>query len=272
MGRTQDIQASTIYTYLNRISDSLLHKTDSHEQLTYVYNCGTISVRFSGGDPMIHTLDDYICHSIDPSDPFTTNPSLTKKVDHNGAFLPFVGNTVVYDLDDRVKAQLTALQDELYAVASDVLSCRLDPSTFHMTLHDLVNGSAGEYGIRERMESITPVVRQILREWNNHAPIHMKSTWMFNMVNTSIVLGLKPADADSYSRLDAMYCKLDEVLTLGYPLCPHITLAYFRPGQYSPSQIEGLCGSLRAVELDIELKAENLKLQNFDHMNHYYSI
>ncbi len=221
---------------------------------------------------MIHTLDDYICRSIDPSKPFFTNSNLTKKIDMDGASLPFVGNTVVYDLDDHTKAKLTALQDALYEKVAEILSQRLDPSTFHMTLHDLVNGRAEEYGIRTKMESIVPAVQQILSEWTCHEPIRMNTTWMFNMVNTSIVLGLKPADEKSFSRLDAMYCRLEEVLLLGYPLCPHITLAYFRPGQYSAQQMESLCESLRSVNFEIELKAQNLMLQNFDHMNHYYAI
>ena len=221
---------------------------------------------------MIHTLDDYICRSIDPSKPFLTNPNLGKKVDLNGAFLPFIGNTVVYDLDAEVKQHLTALQDELYACGAAVLSQRLDPSTFHMTLHDLVNGQPDDGDVSERMALIVPAVRKILYDLKSHAPISMQATWMFNMVSTSIVLGLKPADADSHSRLDAMYCRLEEVLPLGYPLCPHITLAYFRPGTYSAQVMEGLCTSLRAVDLQVTLKAENLCFQNFLHMNHYYSV
>ena len=219
---------------------------------------------------MIHTLDDYICRSIDPMQPVSTNPNLTKKVDENGDFLPFIGNTVVYDLDEDVKHQLTILQKELYDGGGQVLSRQLDPSTFHMTLHDLVNGQPDEKDIHERMERIAPSVRNILSAWVSHAPISMEATWMFNMVSTSIVLGLKPADADSYARLDAMYSKLEEVIPLGYPLCPHITLAYFRPGVYAPEQIQGLCKSLRAVDLRVTLKAEDLVFQNFAHMNHYY--
>ncbi len=221
---------------------------------------------------MIHTLDDYICRSIDPMQPFSTNPNLTKKVDENGDFLPFIGNTVVYDLDEEVKCKLTSLRDELYAHGADVLSKPLDPATFHMTLHDLVNGQPDESGIREKMECIVPSVGNILSAWDSHAPIFMQATWMFNMVSTSIVLGLKPADGDSYARLDAMYSKLEDVIPLGYPLCPHITLAYFRPGVYSPEKIQGLCKSLRAVDLHLTLKAENLVFQNFAHMNHYYAV
>jgi hypothetical protein len=219
---------------------------------------------------MIHTLDDYICRSIDPEIIFTTNPNLKKKVDENGEFLPFIGNTVVFDLDNDVKDSLTKLQNELYARGCDVLSRRLDPSTFHMTLHDLVNGQPEDHKLCEKMAQVAPAVQNILSQWEHHEPISMKATWMFNMVNTSIVLGLKPADSDSCSRLDEMYCRLEAVLPLGYPLCPHITLAYFRPGQYLPQQIEGLCRSLRAVELELTLKAENLMLQNFRHMNCYY--
>jgi hypothetical protein len=218
---------------------------------------------------MIHTLDDYICRSIDPMQPFSTNPNLTKKVDENGDFLPFMGNTVVYDLDEDVKRRLTLLQKELYDCGGQVLSQQLDSSTFHMTLHDLVNGQP-EDSLRTRMQKIEPMVKNILGDWKDHEPISMEATWMFNMVSTSIVLGLKPADPDSYARLDAMYGKLEEVIPLGYPLCPHITLAYFRPGVYAPEQIQGLCRRLRAVDLRVALKAENLVFQNFAHMNHYY--
>lgn len=220
---------------------------------------------------MIHTLDDYICRSIDAEKTFETNPNLVKKVDKNGDFLPFMGNTVVYDLDWGVKQSLTALQDELYEGGGALLSRRLEPATFHMTLHDLVNGQP-EPGLQAKMERIQPTVKNILGNWNNHAPISMEATWMFNMVSTSIVLGLKPADADSFSRLDAMYCALEEVIPLGYPLCPHITLAYFRPGRYEPRQIEKLANRLRAVDLQVTLRPENLLFQNFDHMNCYYAV
>ena len=219
---------------------------------------------------MIHTLDDYICRSIDPSMSFSANPNLTKKVGIDGEFIPFIGNTVVYDLDNEVKDSLIKLQNELYTYGCDVLSQRLEPSTFHMTLHDLFNGQLEDDKIREKMVQVAPAVQNILSQWKYHEPITMKATWMFNMVNTSIVLGLKPADSDSFFRLDEMYCRLEEIVPLGYPLCPHITLAYFRPGQYLPQQIEGLCRSLRAVQLELTLKAENLRFQNFKHMNCYY--
>jgi hypothetical protein len=89
---------------------------------------------------------------IDAEKTFETNPNLVKKVDKNGDFLPFMGNTVVYDLDWDVKQSLTALQDELYEGGGALLSRRLEPATFHMTLHDLVNGPPQTPGLVQRMD------------------------------------------------------------------------------------------------------------------------
>ena len=55
---------------------------------------------------MINTLDDYICNSMPWWGDFTTNPNLRKKVDEEGNLLPFLGNTVVFLLDDDTKEKL----------------------------------------------------------------------------------------------------------------------------------------------------------------------
>lgn len=221
---------------------------------------------------MINTLDEYICCSIPADKPFTTNPNLLKKVDQNGSFLEFIGNTVVFLLDDNTKIQLSYLQEELYDAAGDLLSARLIPDTFHMTLHDLVNGSAEDCEISQRMKLIRPSIQDLLQDWKNDPPIRMKTTWMFNMVNTSIVLGLRPADVDSYNRLNEMYERLEEELRLGYAMTPHITLAYFKPGVYGCEVISKLAAALRPVAMDVLLRIDQLVLQNFTDMNHYYTV
>lgn len=55
---------------------------------------------------MINTLDDDICRSIPPRQDFTTNPNLRKKAYEEGQLLPFVGNTVVFLLNDEKKGKL----------------------------------------------------------------------------------------------------------------------------------------------------------------------
>ena len=115
-------------------------------------------------------------------------------------------------------------------------------------------------------------VSQILPVWKDASPLRMKTTWLFNMVNTSIVLGLAPADDDSWRRLGEMYMTLESVVNLDYAMTPHITMAYFLPGTYGPDQVQRLSGALRNVELEITLDMKNLVLQEFFDMNHYETV
>lgn len=221
---------------------------------------------------MINTLDDYIRCSMPQWGGFETNPNLRKKVAPDGKLLPYVGNTVVFLLDDNTKAQLHHIQESLYQAAPDMLAEPLQMSTFHMTLHDLANGTPDQWGLNEHMKKTQMRAADIISQWKNREPLYMKATWLFNMVNTSIVLGLAPADEDSWHRLNEMYTAIESVVPLGYALTPHITMAYFRPGTYNQEQVQRLSSALRNVDLDVSLSMENLALQNFTDMNHYKMI
>lgn len=221
---------------------------------------------------MINTLDDYITHSISTEQEFITNPNLIKKVDYFGKITPYKGNTAVFLLDAEVKKQLEVIQSALYDAAAYMLADRLHTDTFHMTLHDLANGLPNQQGLDEEMTEAEEKARPILAQWKDCAPLHMKATWLFNMVNTSVVLGLAPADEYSYTMLDDMYTNLEQVKLLGYALTPHITMAYFKPGTYSAEQAGRLAAALKEVQLDVTLDMQNLVLQNFTDMNSYYSI
>ena len=221
---------------------------------------------------MLNLLHDYIWRSLPEEGDFVTNPNLTKKVGQDGAFLPFVGNTTVFLLDPETKRQLRALRDRLYRSAPGMLAEPLQEATFHMTLHDLANGVPGTAGLAERMAGTEYAAKALVEQWKDLPPLKMKGTWMFNMVSTSIVLGMEPADGDSCRRLDEMYAQLETVVPLGYALTPHITMAYFRPGWYGPEQAERLADALRPVELEVTLTADKLVLQEFDDMNHYRTV
>lgn len=218
---------------------------------------------------MINILEDYIYRSLPEWGTFSTNPNLEKKVDKNGDFKPFYGNTVVFDLREETKQVLQNLQEELYQSAGWMLSHKLDPATFHMTLHDLVNAPEMTEELETGMTEAEVKAKQILTQWQNFPPLHMKTTWLFNMVNTSIVLGLTPADEETWRRLDEMYTALESVVPLGYALTPHITMAYFRPGAYTQYDLNCLRQALHPVELDVELRLEKSSYQEFKDMNHY---
>ena len=100
----------------------------------------------------------------------------------------------------------------------------------------------------------------------------MKAACTFNMVNTSVVLLLEPADDRAWQLLDDLYRRFQQVRHLPYALTPHITLAYFRPGCYNAEETEILRSALGQVQLEISLSTDNLLLQNFETMNDYQTV
>lgn len=218
---------------------------------------------------MLNLLEDYVANSLPREGDFATNPNLTAKVGPDGAFLPFCGNTVVFELPEETKAALGQLQEELYRKAGWMLAQRLDPATFHMTLHDLVHGPERTEQLGAELAEAEEKAKGLLRLWRDQPPLRMRTTWLFQMVNTSVVLGLAPAAEDSWRRLDAMYTALEAVVPLGYGLTPHITMGYFRPGTYAQADLTGLRSALRPVTLPVVLSMEALAYQTFSDMNHY---
>lgn len=218
---------------------------------------------------MLNLLEGYITRSLPEHGAFQTNPSLRKKVDGKGNFLPFYGNTVVFLLEDRVREELEVLQRRLYDAAGCMLSQKLNSDTFHMTLHDLVSGADKTFDLLRRMEETEQKANALLAKWTNLPPLRMKATWLFNMVNISIVLGLAPVEEQTAARLDAMYTAMESILPLGYALTPHITMAYFRPGCYRLEQLQTLRQLLCPIDLEVELKPEKLVYRTFSNMNCY---
>ena len=218
---------------------------------------------------MINLLEDYIHSSLPAHDSFSTNQNLEKKVSKTGELLPFYGNTTVFLLDEEAKTALKQLQEELYQAAGELLADRLDPDTFHVTLHDLENGPQMDACLSQRMAAAQQKAKALLSLWQGRPPLRMRATWLFNMVNTSVVLGLAPADEESRAALAEMYAALETVVPLGYGLTPHITMAYYKPGVYSQQELRGLKNALRPVELQLQLSMEVLVYQEFTDMNHY---
>lgn len=221
---------------------------------------------------MLNLLFDYISDSLPHWGDFTTNPNLMNKVSPAGELLPYRGNTVVFLLDDDTKRKLKQIQEHLYRAAPDMLTQPLREDTFHMTLHDLVNGHPNRCGLTEEMRSAEEHAVDLLVRWKDIPPLPMRATWLFNMVNTSIVLGLAPANDEAWRQLDGMYTALEAVVRLGYAMTPHVTMAYFRPGVYHQEQVQRLREALCQVDLQMTLTADNLVLQNFEDMNQYQTV
>lgn len=72
-----------------------------------------------------------------------------------------------------------------------------------------------------------------------------------------------------------MYGKMQEAVFLPYPLTPHVTLTYYRPGRYSQKKVKKLEETFRMLSSErflLNLRTENLVYQEFSDMNHYRSV
>lgn len=214
------------------------------------------------------------------SQAFQANLSLAQKIKKDNTFRDFYGDTVVFALDAAVKEKLAEYAGLLYHAAPECFCEKLVSNTFHMTLHDLGNSPVLHDVAEELFENELKVIG-IMGEVQKYrkTKIKMKSNYIFNMVNTSLVLGLYPADKEEYRKIMGLYSIFDGVKKLNYPFTPHITLAYYHVdgfGLQAAKKLECAINQLNCdklcQEIEIELDVERLYYQKFRSMNDYINI
>ena len=178
---------------------------------------------------------------------FQTSDSLTEKVAPDGGFVPFPGSTVVFRPGKTCFCMIRMFQDFLYyrLGPSGMLARRLPDDTVHMTLHDLISPEAGVYAAAEEADAkIAESIRQAAGIAENAAmdfageTIAMVPDRIVSMVSKSLVLLLRPQTERDFETLMEMYRRFDCIRRLPYPLTPHITLAYFRPGTLDGDRLQ----------------------------------
>ena len=207
---------------------------------------------------------------------FKGNPSISQKVGKDNVFRNFYGDTIVFALDESVKEKLAEYVELLYQSAPECFCERLVPHTFHVTLHDLSNAPVLQDVAEELFENELKVMekKEEIQKQENEI-IKMKSKYIFNMVDTSLVLGLYPVDEGEYRRLMDLYFLFDTVKKLSYPFTPHITLAYYNVNGFdlqAARSLEDAVNELNKNEIDIELNVNHLYYQKFKSMNDYIDI
>ncbi len=226
---------------------------------------------------MLENLDGYrqrtgfMWQSLPGEGVLSTGAGLMKKVDGEGAFRPFFGDTVIFSLAEDDIRWLAQVQDALYEELWDCLAQRLSPDTFHITLHDLSNSPAGwpsgMPGNNKRVNLRLDAARAHLP-----ATLRLRSTCVFSMVNTSLVMGFEPLTEADCAALMTLYHSLDEVVRLSYPLTLHATLAYYRPGVYGQETLNRLNAALSRIgreRRELALTLGGLSYAEFDSMNRY---
>lgn len=221
---------------------------------------------------------DPICGS------FHTHEGLANKVDPDGRYAPFAGSTVVFKADEKCIDTVSEMQNRLYQRLDGIgmLADVLPASTIHMTLHDLISPemcSAEAMNSREvyKLEvenSLRSAVEMsaAIREEFAGKTIHMAADRIVNMVAKALVLLLRPLTEEDFELLMELYERFDCIQKLPYPLTPHITLAYFRPGEING---DVLGEAVRSCQVDPErapvfaFTVEGIAVQRFEDMVTY---
>ena len=188
-------------------------------------------------------LSDYEQRTAWKYDPiegsFHTGAGLERKINPDGSFAHFPGSTMVFRPGKQCIRIIRLMREVLYSrlEGTGMPAAFLPAYETHMTLHDLVSPEtdrpepADEYRrtVSDSIFRAAAIAEGIRKDFGGRT-ITMVSDRIVNMVSKSLVLLLKPRTEEDYRLLLEMYHRFDSVQRLPYPLTPHITLAYFRPG------------------------------------------
>ena len=215
---------------------------------------------------------------------FHTHEDLEHKVDPEGGFLKFSGNTVVFRPEklcyDVVRLMQRILYDKLWE--TEMLASELPAPTIHMTLHDLVSPEmcssyspeAYKLEVMRSTYQAAGIVEAIRRKYSGRT-IHMVADKIVNMVSKSLALLLTPLTEEDYKLLLELYHLFDPVQVLTYLPTPHITLAYFKPCMLDGDAI-GKAVDYAQVWPEsapvFEFSVEALTVQRFLNMQTYMDI
>ncbi len=206
---------------------------------------------------------------------FVPGNAVLQKVNLVNRFSQFFGDTIVFDLSDDDKKRIEEISKTLRRIAPECFSERLYGNTFHMTLHDLSSGR-DELAMMKQMELNLSEIKSRLKGFSiPQQDIRMKTNNIINMVDTSVVLALRPASEEDYDALARLYQFFDEIVKLSYKFTPHITLGYYNRNGFSHNSgelLKKVVEDYNQCGFDIVLNTSNLCYQRFTSMNDYVTI
>ena len=216
-------------------------------------------------------VDGFQRDSLPHNGPLVTKPLLVEKIAPDGRLRSFFGNTMIFDLPEDVQLQIAQMQLILHHRCGVMLAEPLAPSTLHMTLHDLLNG-VDEAALAEPVRNTGEQAKALLAALRaeRQPSIRLTSTCAFNMGSGSVALGFAPDTEADCAAIMGMHARFQDVVALNYPLTPHVTLAYYRPGTHDTAALAEALREINALgKVRITVDAEALHYYRFTDMNNY---
>ena len=145
----------------------------------------------------------------------------------------------------------------------------------HVTLHDL-HASPDRAQVRPSVEAGTARAAELVAQAREIGSIHTMCTAVFNLMNTSVVIGIRAANENEHRKLLTTRGMFDEIVP-SEPFTPHITLAYYRPAMpvpLPPNEFRDALGELagRVTGNPVALAPERLHAMRFDSMANYWAV
>lgn len=207
-----------------------------------------------------------VWHSDDPA--FVPHPQVRDKVAADGSYRPFWGDTMLFFLDNEACRALDDARQTLYG-AGLPLSRPLNAAQFHMTLHDLDH----TMGCERRWEATRQAAEAALDRLEN-GTVTLQPVHVFPMMNTSIVVGYRPATEADYRLLSDWFAAFEPLFPVGQPTF-HVTLAYFLPDDAGRMETALLSQSIAAADRmplpTLRLTKDQLVYQRFLDMDQYFT-
>lgn len=203
-------------------------------------------------------------------------PWLEAKVNKDGSFRNFYGDTTVISISKKEIDIIQGIQEKLLTDIGNIFGERIKPSTFHITTHDLNSGNDKEK-IKEKITLTTPKIKIIFNELKKKysaKTIKMVSTQIYHSV-TSICMGFIPETEEDFNILMDIDRSLERIISLNRLLSPHITLFYYQLREFTPEENLRLINTLKNQgnqKIHIKLNIDKLSYQYFESMNNYKNI
>ncbi|AEX86470.1 hypothetical protein Marpi_2095 [Marinitoga piezophila KA3] len=201
--------------------------------------------------------------------------SVYLKVNENGEYKKFIGNTVVIPLNNEDKKKVQIIQKLLYSELNGILANELPEETFHLTIHDLCNYFTAD-NLEKCMKNSENKVKEVFRELKEiyeNTTITLNSNGLFNG-GAAIGIQFYPKDFPDFNALINMYNIFEKVLPLKKILIPHVTLGYYLPKEYTYDEIQTIKKVLNDIEFSFEitLSLNALTFQRFENMIKYIDL